>query len=111
MALLHWDAARENDQLEQGAMGEMRLKWWFVLAAVGVLALGIAACGSDDDDDGGGDGGGSVSGEIRIDGSSTLAPLTEAVAESFKEENPDVNVTVGTSGTGGGFEKDRKSVV
>ena len=34
-----------------------------------------------------------------------VAPLTEAVAESFNEENPDVDITVGTSGTGGGFEK------
>ena len=46
-----------------------------------------------------------VSGEIRIDGSSTVAPLTEAIAEEFQAENPDVKVTVGTSGTGGGFEK------
>ena len=47
----------------------------------------------------------SLSGTIRIDGSSTVAPLTEAIAEGFNEENPDVDVTVGTSGTGGGFEK------
>jgi phosphate transport system substrate-binding protein len=82
----------------------MSSKWWFVLAVSAVLAVGVAACGGDDDDDGG-DGGSEVSGTIRIDGSSTLAPLTEAVAERFNEENPDVDVTVGTSGTGGGFEK------
>ena len=41
----------------------------------------------------------------RSDGSSTVAPLTTAAAELFKEEQPGVNVTVGTSGTGGGFEK------
>jgi phosphate transport system substrate-binding protein len=84
----------------------MSRKWWFVLAASGVLALGVAACGDDDDD---GDGGGTtpsgLSGSIRIDGSSTVAPLTEAIAEQFNADNPDVNVTVGTSGTGGGFEK------
>ena len=45
-----------------------------------------------------------LSGTIRIDGSSTVAPLTEAVAEGFQQENPDVRVTVGTSGTSGGFE-------
>jgi phosphate transport system substrate-binding protein len=78
-------------------------KWWLVAAASGVLALGVAACGDDDDDGGGG--GGSVSGSIRVDGSSTVAPLTEAIAEGFQEENPDVQVTVGTSGTGGGFER------
>ena len=82
----------------------MSSKWWLVLAASGVLAIGVAACGDDDDSDSG-SGGEEVSGEIRIDGSSTVAPLTSAIAEGFKEENPDVNVTVGTSGTGGGFEK------
>jgi phosphate transport system substrate-binding protein len=85
----------------------MSSKWWLVLAASGVLAFGVAACGDDDDD---GDGGNSdtpsgLTGEIRVDGSSTVGPLTEAIAEEFNAENPDVNVTVGTSGTGGGFEK------
>lgn len=76
-------------------------------ASMAVLAVGIGACGSSDDSStGGGDTGGkSVSGTIRIDGSSTVGPLTQAVAEQFKAENPDVNVTVGQSGTGGGFEK------
>ena len=78
-------------------------KWWLVAAASGVLALGVAACG--DDDDGDGNGGGGESGQIRIDGSSTVAPLSEPMGELFNEENPDVQVTVGTSGTGGGFEK------
>jgi phosphate transport system substrate-binding protein len=70
---------------------------------VSVLALGVAACGDSGDETGGGSG--DLSGTIRIDGSSTVAPLTEAVAEQFQAENPDVRVTVGTSGTGGGFEK------
>ena len=75
-------------------------------AACGVLALGAAACGSDDDDDGGGGGGGGdLSGNIRIDGSSTVAPFAQAAAEEFQAQNPDVKITVGTSGTGGGFEK------
>jgi phosphate transport system substrate-binding protein len=42
---------------------------------------------------------------IQIDGSSTVFPITEAVAEEFQAENRGVNVTVGISGTGGGFEK------
>ncbi len=46
-----------------------------------------------------------LSGEIKVDGSSTVAPITEAVAEEFQKENPDVRVTVGISGTGGGFKK------
>jgi phosphate transport system substrate-binding protein len=68
--------------------------------------VSLAACGDDDDENGGGGGGGeNLSGTIRIDGSSTVAPLSEAIAEGFQAENPDVRVTVGTSGTGGGFEK------
>jgi phosphate transport system substrate-binding protein len=78
-------------------------RWLMVIAAVSVLALGVAACGNDDEATG--DGGGGLSGSIRIDGSSTVAPLTEAIAEEFEAENPDVRLTVGTSGTGGGFEK------
>ncbi len=77
-------------------------------AACGVLALGAAACGSDDDDDGGSGGsggGGDLSGAIRIDGSSTVGPFAQAAAEEFQAQNPDVRITVGTSGTGGGFEK------
>ena len=76
-------------------------------AACGVLALGAAACGDDDDDSGGGGGGGGgdLSGTIRIDGSSTVAPFAQAAAEEFQGQNPDVKITVGTSGTGGGFEK------
>lgn len=42
---------------------------------------------------------------IRIDGSSTVFPITEAMAEDFQAQNRGVNVTVGISGTGGGFEK------
>ncbi len=42
---------------------------------------------------------------IKIDGSSTVYPITEAVAEEFQNANRDVKVTVGISGTGGGFKK------
>lgn len=70
-------------------------------------ALVLAACGSSSD--GGGTSPtasvGNLTGTVRIDGSSTVAPLTSAAAELFKEVQPGVNVTVGTSGTGGGFEK------
>jgi phosphate transport system substrate-binding protein len=78
-------------------------------AACGVLALGVAACGNDDDDSsgtgGGGGGGENLSGTIRIDGSSTVGPFAQAAAEEFQGQNPGVRITVGTSGTGGGFEK------
>jgi phosphate transport system substrate-binding protein len=46
-----------------------------------------------------------LTGSISIDGSSTVYPLTEAVAEEFKKQAKDVKVTVGLSGTGGGFKK------
>ena len=46
-----------------------------------------------------------LTGEIKIDGSSTVYPISEAVAEEFKATYPDVKVTVGLSGTGGGFKK------
>lgn len=46
-----------------------------------------------------------LSGTIEIDGSSTVYPVTEAVAEEFGKENKDVRVTVGVSGTGGGFKR------
>ncbi len=79
-------------------------RWLIIGACVSVLALGAAACG-DSDDESSAAGGGDLSGSIRIDGSSTVAPLTEAVAEEFEAANSGVKVTVGTSGTGGGFEK------
>jgi phosphate transport system substrate-binding protein len=46
-----------------------------------------------------------LSGEIKVDGSSTVYPITEALAEEFRVEHPDIRVTVGISGTGGGFKK------
>ena len=46
-----------------------------------------------------------LSGTIEIDGSSTLHPLTEAIAEEFGARNPDVRIPIGTGGTGGGFKR------
>ena len=42
---------------------------------------------------------------VKVDGSSTVFPITEAVAVEFKGSHPNVEVTVGVSGTGGGFKK------
>ncbi len=61
-------------------------------------AVILGACGGS----GGGDAGPAT---IRIDGSSTVFPITEAVAEEFQRAHRDVRVTVGVSGTGGGFKK------
>ncbi len=83
------------------------------LAVAGATALVLAACGSGNDpantagEDGGegGNGSGELSGSVNVDGSSTVFPLTSAAAELFGEEQPGVRVSVGQSGTGGGFEK------
>jgi phosphate transport system substrate-binding protein len=82
-----------------------------VLAMMASLAFLVAACGEDEGESGSGDGGGAaaeeeLSGPIRIDGSSTVFPFAEAAGELFNEEaGSGVQVTVGQSGTGGGFEK------
>ena len=46
-----------------------------------------------------------LKGVVKIDGSSTVYPITEAVAEEFNASAPKVRVTVGVSGTGGGFKR------
>lgn len=46
-----------------------------------------------------------LSGEVLVDGSSTVYPIAEGVAEEFQATNPKVNVTIGVSGTGGGMKK------
>jgi phosphate transport system substrate-binding protein len=69
------------------------------------LSLVVAACGGGGG--GGGQGGGGsepVSGEIAIEGSSTVQPITQAAAELFREENPDARIEVGGAGTSDGFE-------
>jgi phosphate binding protein len=67
------------------------------IALVACLTGLTVACG-------GGDGSGAPA-LIQIDGSSTVFPISEAVAEEFQIANPDVRVTVGISGTGGGFQR------
>jgi phosphate transport system substrate-binding protein len=81
------------------------MKTLITIAACSALALGAAACGDDDDASAGGGGDQNLSGTIKIDGSSTVAPFAQAAQEAFQAENPGVKITVGTSGTGGGFEK------
>jgi phosphate transport system substrate-binding protein len=91
-----------------------KAKNWLVAGiATALLSLGAAACGGDDDDTNGqptaapgtGLDYGKLSGEVRIDGSSTVFPISQAVAEEFGKVAKGVRVNVGLSGTGGGFEK------
>ncbi len=82
----------------------MRTKMLLPACAL-ALALGATACGGSPEGTAAGSSGEGLSGEIAIDGSSTVAPFAQAAAELFNEDNPEVRITVGSSGTGGGFEK------
>jgi phosphate transport system substrate-binding protein len=70
-----------------------------VFAVIAILAFAIAGCGSSSDSNS------DLSGAVTVDGSSTVYPFAQAAAENFQGENPNVKITVGESGTGGGFEK------
>lgn len=74
------------------------------LALTAAVMLAASACGGADAGSGG-EGGDQLSGTVKVDGSSTVAPLSTVAAQLFQGANKGVNVTVGTSGTGGGFEK------
>jgi phosphate transport system substrate-binding protein len=91
-----------------------------ILASLAIAALTLSACGGQggnqaaDNATGEGEGatetaagGGDsqLSGDVMVDGSSTVFPISEAMAEEFMKENNDVRVTVGVSGSGGGFKK------
>jgi phosphate transport system substrate-binding protein len=94
-----------------------RKKWWLTGLAAGAIAATMlaAACGGDDDDDDDDTGEtptqasginyGDLDGEVRVDGSSTVFPISAAVSEEFARVARDVKVPVGSSGTGGGFQK------
>ena len=80
--------------------GSARPRLLLGLCLVLGLSLGIAACGGASGDQGGG----AVSGNIAIEGSSTVYPITQAAAELFREEYPDARIEVGGAGTSDGFE-------
>jgi phosphate transport system substrate-binding protein len=71
-----------------------------MLRAALPLLLVLAGCAGCEEADPTG-----LAGEVRVDGSSTVFPLSEAVAEEFMRDHNRVRVTVGASGTGGGFAK------
>ena len=74
--------------------------------AIGTLALAGCTQNTSRDDDGGSTDSGSdgLSGQVIIKGSSTVFPISDAMAEAFMEEHGNVNVTVDSTGSGGGFE-------
>ncbi|HKY61082.1 MAG TPA: PstS family phosphate ABC transporter substrate-binding protein [Gemmatimonadota bacterium] len=69
-----------------------------ILAGAG-LAAALACGGGESAPEG------TLSGPVEIDGSSTVYPISEAVAEEFQIANPETRVAVGVSGTGGGFKR------
>jgi phosphate transport system substrate-binding protein len=73
-----------------------------ILAMLVAVAFVATGCGSSNDSSSGSS---DVSGTVTVDGSSTVYPFAQASAESFQGSNPNVKITVGESGTGGGFEK------
>ena len=86
----------------------MRLRRSLTLLLTATLLA--AACGDGEDDGGSagaseGDGAEAVSGEVNVTGSSTVEPISTAVAELFQEQNGDVTVNVDGPGTGDGFEQ------
>ncbi|ARI77048.1 PstS family phosphate ABC transporter substrate-binding protein [Halobacillus mangrovi] len=80
-----------------------------------ILVLGVlAACGSSEGngEENGEEGSSeSVSGPIAIDGSSTVFPIMENLVYTYSSENPEVNATVNSSGSGGGFKKSTKGEI
>lgn len=85
-----------------------------ILMSSAVLALTLAACGQKDDGKTSGSSApapssssaaAKLSGEIKIDGSSTVYPITQAVAEEFMKKYKDVKVTVGFAGSSAGIKK------
>ena len=74
------------------------------VTALAAAALLVSGCGGQNNA-GGSSSEAGVSGTVSVDGSSTVAPLSEAAADLFRDVEPGVNVSVGTAGTGGGFKK------
>ncbi|MEM6503458.1 MAG: PstS family phosphate ABC transporter substrate-binding protein [Cyanobacteria bacterium P01_C01_bin.89] len=92
----------------------MQFKQQSIRFLAGCLALSLVACGGSGGEDSaatsegeesGAAAGGGVSGDVLVDGSSTVFPISEAMAEEFMKANPESRVTVGVSGSGGGFKK------
>jgi phosphate transport system substrate-binding protein len=80
--------------------GEEMKKTRFLLPVLIASAMALTACASGTPTAPAG-----LSGQIVIDGSSTVFPITEAMSEEFTKTNPNVKVPVGFAGTGGGFKK------
>src|SRR5687767_7739674 len=78
-----------------------------MFTCLGLSALvALSACKKSDEQSGAPSGtSGKLSGNVIVDGSSTVFPVSEAVGEEFQSANRGVKVAVASSGTGGGFQK------
>lgn len=76
-----------------------KFKGMIMFVLMSILALGAVGCSSE------GGKSSNLAGEVKLDGSSTVAPISQAVTEEFNKEYKDVKVSIGVSGTGGGFKK------
>lgn len=90
---------------KQGGTISMNLKKVAAYAGIAVISVGLlTGCGGKSEDKKPAQQA-KLSGAVKIDGSSTVFPISEAMAEEFRKKYPDVKVTVGESGTGGGMKK------
>ncbi|UTF55921.1 PstS family phosphate ABC transporter substrate-binding protein [Natronosalvus rutilus] len=87
---------------QSGRLGSTVSRRKFLGAAGSVGAAVIAGCS--ETNSGNGEGGNGLSGEVIVKGSSTVFPISDVMAQRFMEENQGVNVTVDSTGSGGGFE-------
>ncbi|MBF0709288.1 PstS family phosphate ABC transporter substrate-binding protein [Alkalihalobacillus hwajinpoensis] len=86
----------------------MKFKGIMLMVVMSLVMVFAAACGNNSgntENSGSTNSDGEVSGDVLMDGSSTVFPIMEAVAEEYASAQPDVKVSVGVSGSGGGFEK------
>ncbi len=82
-----------------------RSKFFLLSTLLTVSTLAMTACGGDSETDGENGGAEQLTGDVAIDGSSTVFPILEAVSEEYTAEQPGVRAPVGVSGTGGGFKR------
>lgn len=82
----------------------MKKRFFFVTLVISMTVVFLAACGNAEGSEGT-DSSENTPTEIKVDGSSTVFPIMEAIGEEYQIANPDKKVNIGVSGTGGGFEK------
>ncbi|MFY9233662.1 MAG: PstS family phosphate ABC transporter substrate-binding protein [Fimbriimonadaceae bacterium] len=83
----------------------LKTSWLWLVVATAIGGVAFVGCRKDTDVSAGGTTGSGSKAAVDIDGSSTVGPISAAIAEEFMKENPDAEVTVAESGTSGGGKK------